>query len=188
MVDALLPYYNRELAFIRKQAAEFAEAHPKIAGRLRLTGDAIEDPHVSRLIEAFAFLSARIRHKLEDDFPELTDALLGVLYPHYLTPLPSMAITQMSCQRDLDGSYTLPAGVELESAPLKGETCRFRTCYPVTLWPIALEAASLTGRPLVAPPNPRASGAVASLRLTLTCLDPEKTFADLSPASLRLPR
>ena len=185
MVDALLPYYNRELSFIRKQAAEFAEAHPKIAGRLRLTGDAIEDPHVSRLIEAFAFLSARIRHKLEDDFPELTDALLGVLYPHYLAPVPSMAIVQMSCQRDLDGSYTLPAGVELESAPLKGETCRFRTCYPVTLWPIGLEAASLTGRPLVAPPNPRAGGAVASLRLTLTCLDPEKTFADLSPESLR---
>ena len=54
----------------------------------------VEDPHVARLIESAAFLNARIRHKLEYDFPELTDALLGVLYPHYLAPIPSMAIVQ----------------------------------------------------------------------------------------------
>ena len=77
MVDELLPYYNRELTYIRRLAAEFAEAHPKIAGRLRLSADAVEDPYVARLIEGFAFLNARVRHKLDDDFPELTDALLG---------------------------------------------------------------------------------------------------------------
>ncbi|HUT09706.1 MAG TPA: type VI secretion system baseplate subunit TssF [Thermoguttaceae bacterium] len=54
MSDELLPYYNRELAFIRRLGAEFAEAHPKIAGRLCLGPDAAEDPHVERLIEAFA--------------------------------------------------------------------------------------------------------------------------------------
>ena len=91
MVDRLLPYYNRELTYLRRQGAEFADAHPRIAGRLRLTADAVEDPHVSRLIEAVAFLTARVRHKIEDDFPELTDALLGVLYPHYLRPRPSPA-------------------------------------------------------------------------------------------------
>src|SRR6516225_423798 len=94
MSDALLPYYNRELSFMRRQGAQFAEAHPKIAGRMRLGPDSSEDPHVERLIEAFAFLTARVRHKLEDDFPELTEALLGVLYPHYLAPLPSMSIVQ----------------------------------------------------------------------------------------------
>ena len=91
MADELLPYYNRELSYVRRLAAEFAESHPKIAGRLRLSQDAIEDPHVARLIEAFAFLTARIRRKLDDDFPELTEALLNVLYPHYLSPVPSMA-------------------------------------------------------------------------------------------------
>jgi type VI secretion system protein ImpG len=185
MVDPLLPYYNRELAYLRKLGAEFAEAHPKIAGRLRLSSDAIEDPHVSRLIEAVAFLNARVRYKLEDEFPELTDALLNVLYPHYLAPVPSMAVVQFRGQPDLTSGYTVPAGAELESEPVAGEECRFRTCYPATLWPIALEAAALTGRPLVAPANPRAGGAVASLRLTLKCLSDDTTFSKLGPDRLR---
>ncbi|WP_119459033.1 type VI secretion system baseplate subunit TssF [Rhodospirillaceae bacterium SYSU D60014] len=185
MVDELLPYYNRELAYIRRLAAEFAEAHPKIAGRLRLSADAIEDPHVGRLVESFAFLNARIRHKLDDDFPELTDALLNVLYPHYLAPVPSMAIVQFACQPDLAGAYTVPAGVEIETEPVGGETCRFRTCYPTTLWPIALQGASLTGRPLVAPAASRAGGAVATLRLRLRCLAEDMTFTQLAPDSLR---
>src|SRR5262249_53749152 len=165
MADDLLPYYNRELGYIRRLAAEFAEAHPKIAGRLRLSQDAVEDPHVARLIEAFAFLTARVRRKLDDDFPELTEALLNVLYPHYLTPIPSMAIIQLPSQRDLVASQLVPAGVEVETEPVGGETCRFRTTYPVTLWPIGIEAASLRGRPIIAPANPQAPGAVAVLRL-----------------------
>jgi type VI secretion system protein ImpG len=185
MVDDLLPYYNRELNHIRRLAAEFAETHPKVAGRLRLTQDAIEDPHVARLIEAFAFLTARIRRKLDDDLPELTEALLNVLYPHYLSPVPSMAIAQLTCPGDLSGSCVVPAGVEIETEPLAGESCRFRTCYSTVLWPITVEAASLRGRPIVAPANPFASGAVAALRLTLRCLTPDMTFTKLAPDRLR---
>lgn len=187
MADPLLPYYNRELVYIRKLAAEFAEAHPKIAGRLRLSADAVEDPHVGRLIEAVAFLNARTRAKLDDDFPELTEALLSVLYPHYLAPIPSMAIVQFTCQPDLSTSYRLPAGTELDSEPVSGEVCRFRTCYPTELWPIELEAATLTGRPLLAPPNRGAveAGAIASLRLTLRCRNPDMTFAQLGVDRLR---
>src|SRR6516165_8037003 len=99
MSDELLPHYNRELSYVRRLGAEFAKAHPKIAGRLRPGPDASEDPHVERLIQAFAYLNARTRAKLEDDFPELTDALLGVLYPHYQLPVPSMAVVQLELDR-----------------------------------------------------------------------------------------
>src|SRR4051812_45005316 len=94
MSEELQAYYNGELSFIRRQAAKFAEDHPKIAGRLRLGSDFCDDPHVERLIEAFAYLTARIRHKLDDDLPEISEALLGVLYPHYAAPIPSMSIIQ----------------------------------------------------------------------------------------------
>ncbi|MBV5335491.1 type VI secretion system baseplate subunit TssF, partial [bacterium] len=185
MVDHLLPYYNRELAFLRNLSGEFAEAYPKIAGRLRLSADTAEDPHVSRLLEGVAFLNGRIAAKLDDDFPELVDSLLEVLYPHYLSPIPSMAIAQFRCPPDLAGPYTLAAGTELDSEPVRGESCRFRTAYPATLWPIALENATLTGRPLVAPANPRAGDAVASLRLSLRCAAPDMTFSQLQPDVLR---
>ncbi len=185
MSDDLITYYNRELVHIRRAAAEFATSNPKIAGRLRISPDTIEDPHVERLIEAFAFLTARTRQKLDDEFPEISDALLEVLYPHYLAPIPSMAIAQFQPMAELDKGYAVPAGTEIESEPVEGERCRFRTTYPVTLWPIRLASAALAGRPLVAPVNPNAGDAVASLRLSLIAPGPDASFAKLAPERLR---
>jgi len=188
MSDELLPYYNRELAFIRRLGAEFAEANPKIAGRLLLGPDGVEDPHVERMIEAFAYLNARIRHKLEDDLPELTDALLGVLYPHYQRPIPSMAICRLALDRgqgDLTTGYSIPRDATIETEPVDGEPCRFRTCYPVKLWPIALTSAGLAGRPFSAPATPFTAESVAVLRLELTCYAQDMTFAQLATDSLR---
>ena len=139
MSEDLLPYYNRELSYLRRLGAQFAEAHPKIAGRLRLGPDSAEDPHVERLIEAFAYLNARTRLKLDDEFPEITESLLGVLYPHYQAPLPSMAVVQFDPdpeQSELTAGHTVPRHALLETEPIDGEPCRFRTCYPTTLWPI----------------------------------------------------
>ena len=161
MSDDLLPYYNRELNAIRRLAADFAVAHPKIAGRLRLAPEAVDDPHVARLLEGAAFLAARVHHRLDDEFPELTDALLGVLYPHYLAPIPSAAIVQFHPQPDLALPIRLAAGIALESEPVRGETCRFRTTWPLTLWPVEIESVRLSGLPLSAPANPLAGGAVA---------------------------
>jgi type VI secretion system protein ImpG len=184
--DDLLPYYQRELAFIRRLGDEFARANPKIAGRLRIAPDAIEDPHVGRLIEAFALLNARTRRKLDDDFPELTQAMLGVLYPHYLAPIPSMAIVQFVGRAELVAPFEIPAGAGLATAPVDGEPCRFRTAFGTTVLPIEIESAKVTGRPLVAPPSPAARNAVACLRLVLRCKAPEGKFSALAPGFVRL--
>ncbi len=196
MSDALLPYYDRELAAIRSLAGAFAQAHPKVAGRLRLSGDTVDDPHVERLLEGVAFLGARVHQRLDDEFPELTDALLGVLYPHYLAPFPSCAIAQFHCQADVDAAVRLPAGIAMATEPVRGEACRFRTVWDHTLWPIAIESVRLSGLPLVAPPNPRAPGAVSVLRIGLRCLgDADLTTLQLgrlrfflrAPANVSLP-
>ncbi len=171
MTDELLLPYVRELSFIRRLGAEFARAHPKIASRLRLGQDASEDPHVERLIQAFAYLGARTRHKIEDDFPELTDALLGVLYPHYQLPVPSMAIVQLEldpAQTELSEGHVVPRGTAIETEPIDGEPCRFRTAYPVKLWPLAVADARLARPPFAAPATAFSGQAAAVLRLTLT--------------------
>jgi type VI secretion system protein ImpG len=189
MTAELLPYYNRELSFIRRLAAEFAAEHPKIAGRLRLgPSGSGEDPHVERLIEAFAFLSARIRHKLDDEFPEITEALLGVLYPQYQAPIPSMAIVQFELdpnQSKLTTGHTIPRHTQIDTDPIEGEPCHFRTCYPVTLWPIDVKMATLAKPPFRAPVTRRASQASAVLRLVLRCRADALRFADLALSSLR---
>ena len=185
MSDELLSHYNDELSYIRRLAGEFADAHPKIAGRLRLSQDAIEDPHVARLIEAFAYLNARIRRKLDDDFPELTDAMLGVLYPHYQAPIPSMAIVQMVSAPDLSSPYAVPRETGIETDPVDGEPCRFRTCFTTTLWPIEVEAVSVSGTALGAPTIAETADTAAVLRLTLRCAAKEMTFSELAPERLR---
>ncbi|MEC8103650.1 MAG: type VI secretion system baseplate subunit TssF, partial [Pseudomonadota bacterium] len=150
MSDRLLYHYEKELAFIKQSASDFARQHPSVAESLKLGNDSVDDPLVARLLSGFAFLNARIQQKLSDDFPELTDAMLETLYPHYLRPLPSMAITQFSPLDDLDGPVQIPAGTLLDTDS-DDEECRFTTSYPVEMLPIRVDSAQLMPRPFVAP-------------------------------------
>lgn len=179
--DDLIKFYNKELNYIRRSAAAFAEANPKIAGRLRLSQDTIEDPHVSRLIESVAFLNARVRKKLDDSFPEISNSMLEVLYPHYLSPIPSMSIIQFKGIAEATAGYDIKAGSLIETQPVEGEPCRFNTTYPVTLWPIEITDAQLVRGAYQAPALPKHLGAIAVLRIKLSCLADEMTFAELSP-------
>ena len=98
MNEPFLAYYQSELRFLREMGKEFEKDYPPIAARLWLGEDESKDPHVERLIEAFAFIAGKIRQKIDDEFPEITESLFEVLYPHYIRPVPSMAIAQF----DLD--------------------------------------------------------------------------------------
>lgn len=181
--DLLLTYYERELSFVRRLGAEFAAKYPKIASRLLLEAEKCEDPHVERLIQAFAFLTARIRLKLDDEFPEITEALLNVLYPHYLAPLPSMSIVQFVLDPDqgnLTSGHRIPQGARLYSQAVNGSPCRFRTCYPVTLWPLEVAKAQFEAPDKIS----RAPKAAAALRLEIRCLG-GATFSELALDSLR---
>ncbi|MER0237074.1 type VI secretion system baseplate subunit TssF [Fulvimarina sp. MAC8] len=167
MAEGFLRRYADELDALRGRAGRFARAFPKIAGRLRLTGEFADDPHVERLVQSFAYSAARIRQKLDDEFPELTDGLLETLYPHYLAPIPSMSIVRFSPSPGLADLRLLTRHSELRCEPLRGEQCRFRTTQDVVVAPVELTAASLGGQPLDAPVTPH-QGAAACLRLSLT--------------------
>lgn len=176
MRDELFTYYERELAFVRQLGAEFAQKYPKIASRLLLEPDKCEDPHVERLVEAFAFLAARVHLRLDDDFPEVTESLLNVLYPHYLAPVPSMSVVQFAVDPDqakLTAGYHIPREAALYSPPVHGTgtRCRFRTSYPVTLWPLEVASASLESKD---PPDAQGRWREATLSIDLRCLNNTK--------------
>lgn len=145
MDPRLLDHYNRELQFIREMGTEFARRYPKIASALDLGGAECTDPYVERLLEGFAFLTARIQLKLEAEFPRFTQHLLEMVYPHYLSPTPSMAVVQF--EPDLKGvseeGFLLPRQTRLRSSfSLRGRvSCEFRTAHGVMLWPMRLTEA-----------------------------------------------
>src|SRR5579859_8075050 len=129
MRDELLLYYERELDYLRKSAVQFAEKYPKVASRLVLEPTKCEDPHVERLLEAFAFLAARVHLKLDDDFPEISEALLTVIYPQLVRPIPSMSIVEFQAapgKGKITTSMPVERGSVLYSRPVGGVPCTFR--------------------------------------------------------------
>lgn len=123
---------------------EFASAYPAIAPMLAERGG---DPDVERLLEGVAFLTGRIRQKLDDEFPEITHGLMNLLWPHYLRPIPSFSLIEFTPTRLLGEKQLIPRGTEVASIPIDGTACRFRTCYDVTLSPLAIEEVAIQTLP-----------------------------------------
>jgi len=174
MDPRLLEYYNRELQFVRETGAEFAQAYPRIAARLGVEGLQCADPYVERLLESFAFLTARVQLKLDARHPDFTQHLLELIYPHVLCPVPSCAIVEFA--PDLTGGLpptgqVIPRGTNLRTPLSKGDrtVCEFRTAHEVTLWPLEVtEARYLVGSSVLASQGISHSGAIrGALRLRL---------------------
>lgn len=196
MADELLTYYERELRYLRKEGAEFAEAYPAIASLLRLEPGRCDDPHVERMIEAVAFLSARIHRKLDDEFPQITEALMNIVYPHLLRPVPSMAVAEFQLdpeQGRLTEGIAVPRGTMLnyrypqrqpdwqsENAP----RCKFQTCFETNVLPLDVTRVEWFGAEYVSP-SLRTPNTSAVLRLQLRCLS-DIGISDLQLDSLRL--
>ncbi len=138
-------YYLEELSFLREMGREFAQRYPAVAHMLETAG---ADPDVERLLEGIAFLTGRVRQKLDDELPELYQSMMALLWPHYLRPVPSTGILQFEPIIDqLSGLTTIERGTEVESTPVRdgnaATACRFRTCYDVELSPLRVEAAEI---------------------------------------------
>lgn len=186
MRDELLAYYERELTFLRQLGAEFAEKYPKVANRLVLEPDRCEDPHVERLLEGFAFLAARVHLRIDDDFPEISESLLSILYPHYIRPVPSMTVAEFHLDPNegkMTTGFKVDSGAMLYSRPVGGIPCKFRTSHDLTMWPLTVAEAQWRP-PDQLRPEVHAPDAVAVCRLKLSCL-PDIQFKALPLTSLR---
>jgi type VI secretion system protein ImpG len=188
-MDELLPYYERELAFLRRYSRDFAQKYPKIASRLAMATDTSEDPHVERMIESFALMGARIHRKLDDDYPEFTDALLEVLYPHYLRPFPSCSIAQFGvsgAEGQLTSAVTIKRGTELNTRSIKGMACKFRTSTDTQLTPIKITKAEFNGAVQVPSAVRLQSRVTACISIQLDCPSEQSNFSTLQLNKLRV--
>ncbi len=145
-------YYQDELTWLREMGREYARLHPEAAGML---AENASDPDVERMLEGFAFLSGRLRQKLDDELPELTHALIESLWPHYLRPVPAMTVVQFEAVRANDKEVRrIARDTPVDSIPVDGTRCRFHTTYDVEVPPLrvvgltlrSVQPASLTVR------------------------------------------
>jgi len=149
MDKRLLEHYERELRFVRELGAEFARRFPKIAGRLGVSELTCEDPHVERLFQGYAFLSAGLSQRMESEFPGFTSNLLGAVYSQYLGPTPSMTVAQFvpgAQAATLSNGYIVPRGTVLRARTGQrgARGCEYRTAHAVELWPIEIDEVEYT--------------------------------------------
>jgi len=163
-------YFHDELTAIRELGKEFAQRNPRIAPFLAVEA---QDPDVERLLEGFAFLTGRLRQKLDDELPELTHSVMNLLWPNFLRPIPSMSILQFSPETTLTEAQVVKKDVEIDSVPVDGTVCRFRTCYDVPIYPLEIRNLERQDRP---------SGTSLSLEMGLTS---NTTIDELQIPSLR---
>ncbi|MDX7988229.1 type VI secretion system baseplate subunit TssF [Xenorhabdus sp. 12] len=177
MDSKLLEYYNQELMYLREMGKEFAERYPKIASRLGMHGIDIADPYVERLMEGFAFLTSRIQLKMNAEFQHFSQHLLEMLYPNYLAPTPSMAITELQpdmSKGDISHGFLVPRNTIMFCQSLKKEgiTFKYATTQDVTLQPLNIQRVVLGKIPANLPLmglNLHHYGAVSALRINLKC-------------------
>jgi type VI secretion protein, VC_A0110 family len=180
MEDLTLRYYEAELRYLRDAAKEFAQTHPDRAAMLDLDKAGTPDPYVERMLEGFAFSMGRLREKIDDDLPELTEGLVSMLWPHYLRTIPSLSVVAFSpALQAMKMAEKVPAGLEVYSRPIgaKNTVCRYRTTRDMMLNPL-----SVSGVTMATEPDGR-----SLLRLRFACSEQaDWAEADLSRLALYL--
>ncbi len=164
-------YYQSELTALRQLGRRFAERSPALAPFL---GQAGRDPDVERLLEGFAFLTGRLRQKLDDELPELSHSLMHLLWPNYMRPLPAFSILQFDPMERPGPAFRVERHTAVKSHPVDGVQCRFRTCYPTDVLPLRLSALNY---------SVKGDGALLGLRLDMTS---EGHVGELNLRRLRL--
>lgn len=149
-IEKLLPYYEKQLQEFSQQSREFSSKYPKIAQRLSLNQEQIDDPHIERLIQAFSLISARIDKKLDDSYETFTRSIFEVMFPQYLKPFPACSIVSfedINKIKQLSNAHSIPQYTSLKSKSVRGVQCEYRTVRNVSLLPIALKSVNFKTHP-----------------------------------------
>ena len=130
-------YFQDELDYLRKSGDEFSQYFPRLTEYLSSRS---VDPDVERLLEGFAFLTGRLREKVDDQLPEVTQSLLMLLWPNFLRPIPSMTIIELApVPGSISEAQVIEKNSEIESIPIDGTICRFKTAYDAVIHPLCVK-------------------------------------------------
>ncbi len=129
-------YFLDEMNFLRRQGEEFVKIHPKLASFL---SEKSSDPDVERLLEGFAFLTARLRQKIDDEFPELTHSIINLLWPHYLRSIPSICMMRFYPRDDsITEQQLIQKGTRVRNLEEAEFPVEFRTTRDLKVYPLVV--------------------------------------------------
>ncbi len=186
MSDEFLKYYNRELAYLRHKGQEFGEQYPKIAARLRISEEKIEDPHVERLLEGCAFMTAKIRQSLDNSYPQFTESLMGQLYPDFHAPIPSMSVIKLNCTDSTKSAFDIQQDERVVVTAPGYTDCDFKTCYPTTIYPINVNAGMFENAPFKPTGSKWDTDARSAMKVQINAIEESASIEKMGIDRLRL--
>lgn len=133
--------FQDELSYLRDVGRELARQNPKLARYLSERGT---DPEVERLLEGFAFLTARVRGEIDDEMSDFTHSVISLLWPNFLRPFPSTTMMKFYPRdRSITERQVLSAGSTILSHPIDEVHCSFQTTTDCPIYPMEVEDAQL---------------------------------------------
>ncbi len=118
-------HYHEELAYMREKLRELVDKYPDMESIL---GEYGGDEGVERLLQSYAFLTARLRDKIDDDSPEVIHDVCRIMAPQLLRTFPACSILEYKPDFTTSkGRTRIQQGTEVKSRPIDGTECRFRT-------------------------------------------------------------
>ncbi len=155
-------YFQKEMENLKELGAAFSKAHPALAPML---SGPTADPDVERLLEGVSFQTGLLRQKLDDEFPEIIQDLVRLLWPHYLRPIPSSSTVAFKPKPTMKQAAIVPAGSNLSSLPVENTICGFKTCFDVEVHPLSLLDAAFE-QPAGQPPQIRLNMELNGIKLS----------------------
>jgi len=129
----LKDHFQREMLALRELGREAMTRNPALVPFFGTPG---RDTDVERLLEGFSFLAGRLQEKIDDELPEITYGIFGMLWPNYLRPVPAASVIQYQLTSNITGASVIPRGTLVDSVPVDGTRCRFQTIYDTEILPL----------------------------------------------------
>ncbi len=179
--EYLLPYFEKQINSLREDFYTFAKQYPESANGLGLTQDDIRDPQIKYLIESIAYLNAKIEHRLDDHFPQFTDEILALIYPHYLRPTPAICQTEFIPDAKMIAGQKIAKGSLFSGTNRQGEEIIFKTTSPVMLYPFEISAVEW-----ISPPFNQKNAATCAIEFEISLMDKASTLSQFNVSELKL--
>jgi type VI secretion system protein ImpG len=136
----LLRYYQDELLFLRKKGGSFSRLYPEIAASIDIKDGQSTDPHTERIIEAVAFMAARLHQRIDDNDEYLAFHILNAICPNLVNFFPPCSIVSFTAKsgEQPDHSLHIPRRTKLSFTGKNGSIYYFSTLNPIDVYPITI--------------------------------------------------
>ena len=140
MSDDILVYFQKEISEFRKLGEQYIKEHPVLSGKVPIDFNNIDDPMITRLIEAFAYMTARVNQNIDKEKHNLIENLLNITAPHILLPIPARAIVQVKLEDNHEMPLNIKKDFELITNSDNNIPVIFRTIFNTEIIPYTIES------------------------------------------------